>query len=41
MNELKQQIRFCTSADGTHIGDAVSGESLPPQLRAWPHTIAD
>lgn len=34
MNDLKQQIRFCTSADGTRIAYAVSGEGPPLVLSA-------
>ena len=34
MNALKQQIRFCTSADGTRIAYAVSGEGPPLVLSA-------
>ena len=34
MHELKQQIRFCTSADGTRIAYAISGEGPPLVLSA-------
>ena len=34
MNELKQQVRFCTSADGTRIAYALSGRGPPLVLAA-------
>ena len=37
MNSLKQQVRFCSSADGTRIAYAVSGEGPPLVLAyGWP-----
>lgn len=41
MNELKKQIRFCTSADATRIAHALSGEGSLLELRVLTHTVAE